>query len=90
MSLIKWILTLCFLSETWRRDPEEILFSPNRDMVYLSGGASSKGVGICVSQGLMRCMSKISFHGISNRLCLLQFSMANRDFQMLACYFPTP
>ena len=81
---------ILFLSETWRSDPEEILSSPNGDMVYLSGGAASKGVCICISRRMMRLIHKISFHGISNRVCMLQFSMAERDFQVFACYFPTP
>ena len=37
----------------------------------------------------MRLIHKISFHGFSNRVCMLQFSMAERDFQVFACYFPT-
>ena len=71
------------LSETWRGEPEEVLTSPHGDMLYLSGGSCSKGVGICVSKRMQQLMSNISFHAISPRICMLVFRF------VLACYFPT-
>ena len=80
---------LMFLSETWRSETEESFETPRGDLIFLSGGTSSKGVGICVSNDLKQQMSKMSFHAISNRICILRFAMFGRSFKVFACYFPT-
>ena len=77
------------MSETWRDESEEAVRSPYGDVLYLSGGSCSKGVGICVSKRMHKQMSNISFHAISPRICMLVFQMAGRMFHVLSCYFPT-
>lgn len=80
---------LACLSETWRSEKEEFWTTNGGKQTYLSGGSTSRGVGICVSHQIARRMAHVTLHAYSDRLCSLHFSLGNLWFRMFACYFPT-
>ena len=77
------------LSETWRSEREEILETPGRHRVFLSGGSGHCGVGICISHWLLQKCDDLVFHSLSERLCSLSFRVGRKRLVLFACYFPT-
>ena len=77
------------LSETWRSEREEILETPGRHRVFLSGGSGHCGVGICISHRLLQKCDDLVFHSLSERICSLSFRVGRKRLILFACYFPT-
>ena len=80
---------LMCLSETWRSEREEILETPGRHRVFLSGGSGHCGVGICISHRLLQKCDGLVFHALGERVCSLSFRVGRKRFVLFACYFPT-
>ena len=80
---------LVCLSETWRSECEEILETPGRHRVFLSGGSGHCGVGICISHRLLQKCDDLVFHSLSERFCSLSFRVGRKRLVLFACYFPT-
>ena len=78
-----------FICETWRGESDESFITEKGHHVYLSGGATHQGVGICISANFASQISHMSFHAYSKRICSLHFSMASRRFRVFTVYFPT-
>ena len=80
------VLLIC---ETWRGERDGSFITEKGHHVYLSGGATHQGVGICISANFASRIFHISFHAYSKRICSLHFSMASRRFRVFSVYFPT-
>ena len=89
LELDRFDFDLLCLSETWRNEREEILETPGRHRVFLSGGSGHCGVGICISYRLLQTCDDLVFHALGERICSLSFRVGRKRFVLFACYFPT-
>ena len=78
-----------FLTETWRKDREEIICMPKGGTPYLSGGMLHRGVGISFSKKFEKHLDRESFQSIFPRFCTVDFSFKCQDFRAFAVCFPT-
>ena len=77
------------ICQTWRGERDESFITEKGQHIYLSGGASHQGVGICIFANFASQISHISLHAYSKGICTLHFSMASRRFRVFSVYFPT-
>ena len=66
---------LFLLCETWRTEPEEFFKTCGGNQLFLSGGSTHAGVGICVGRKLARDIADASFHSLLLRtgVCIALF-----------------
>ena len=80
---------ILFLREIWRSQTEETFISPVGDYIYLSGGCSHQGVGLCVAKSFHDQITCVQFHAYSCRVCALRFTFRNLKLCAIAVYMPT-
>ena len=68
---------------------KETMLTPGGNKLFLAGGAGHGGVGLCIFRELCCQVRELTFHVFSSRLCSLKFTIGNKKFMVLGCFFPT-